>query len=239
MKKNKNTAFTLIELSIVLVIIALLVGGIMAGRTLYRQSLILSVGVDSQRYAQAALTFQQKYGALPGDFANATSYWSSSFNGDGNGKINYDTAEQLYAWNQLANAQLIQGTYTGVAGANSAWEHIIGTNCPASKIKNGGFGINYIGVRNSSDTTWFTGNYGHAIIFGGYVSGDTVGSAVLAGAEALAIDKKFDDALPATGNIVTFKSSSPTCATTTTPSTAGYNTTGTGEVCAVAYITGF
>src|ERR1700733_6686144 len=76
--KKTNSGFTLIELSIVIVIIGLLVGGILLGKSLVRQAQISSAMSDEQKYVQAVGAFQQKYGALPGDFATATSYWTAA-----------------------------------------------------------------------------------------------------------------------------------------------------------------
>ena len=47
---NRTTGFTLIELSIVLVIIGLVIGGIMVGRSMIRSSKIKSIGTDLERF---------------------------------------------------------------------------------------------------------------------------------------------------------------------------------------------
>lgn len=82
---TKKRGFTLIELSIVLVIIGLIVGGVMVGQNLMFASQIHQQVKQLQEYSQAYSTFQLKYNCIPGDCRNATDYFSSSTNGNGNG----------------------------------------------------------------------------------------------------------------------------------------------------------
>lgn len=74
-RTSKRSGFTLVELSVVLVIISLLVGAIIAGTTLIRAARVKSVTSDKEAYQNAMLAFRDKYSALPGDMANATDIW--------------------------------------------------------------------------------------------------------------------------------------------------------------------
>ena len=67
--------FSLVELSIVLVILGLLTGGILAGKSLIRASELRSVATEYQRWVTATYTFREKYMDLPGDFRDATRVW--------------------------------------------------------------------------------------------------------------------------------------------------------------------
>ena len=67
--------FSLVELSIVLVILGLLTGGILAGQSLVRASELRAVSSEYQRYATAMHAFRDKYFAIPGDMTNATKFW--------------------------------------------------------------------------------------------------------------------------------------------------------------------
>lgn len=65
----KNKGFTLIELSIVLVIIGLIVGGILIGRDMIRAAEIRSLISEKNQYIVATNNFRNKYNAMPGDIA--------------------------------------------------------------------------------------------------------------------------------------------------------------------------
>jgi prepilin-type N-terminal cleavage/methylation domain-containing protein len=164
----KQSGFTLIELSIVLVIIALIVGTITVGSSMIRQAQIMSTSADVQTYISAVNTFQQKYNALPGDFATATTYWGTNpncatggagtgtqtCNGDGNGHIvNWaiplpplSTMEGVYAWQHLANAGMINGSFSGASTNMPYGQYQPGYNVPQSKLNNAGFSLFYVGV---------------------------------------------------------------------------------------------
>lgn len=148
-----SRAFTLIELSIVLVILALLVGGVLAGQSLVRAAELRSVTVDLSRFKIAVGHFQDKYNAIPGDMNNATSYWGAADGGDGVGSdcgytVSTGTAtcngngneylenianiatvqlENFRFWQHLANAKLIEGQYTGTGDPSlDAWSNSYG-----------------------------------------------------------------------------------------------------------------
>jgi prepilin-type N-terminal cleavage/methylation domain-containing protein len=64
--------FTLIELSIVLVIIGLIVGGVLVGQDLIRAAYIRAQITQIEKFNAAVNTFYGKYQALPGDMNNQT-----------------------------------------------------------------------------------------------------------------------------------------------------------------------
>ncbi|KKB96358.1 hypothetical protein SZ25_00507 [Candidatus Arcanobacter lacustris] len=91
MFRSKNGGFTLIELSIVMVIIGLLIGGILVGQSLIEAANARSLVNQISSYRSALTIFSSKYGynAIPGDFNNASSFIVGANNGDGNGKVGY------------------------------------------------------------------------------------------------------------------------------------------------------
>lgn len=259
-----RSGFTLLEMSIVLVIIGLLAASILVGQTLIRQAKINSAMSDAQHYISAVNQFRDKYGSLPGDMGNATTYWgtnaggcppangyavygSATCNGDGNSQIasgNLSTAvnynEAFLFWQHLADAGLIQGTYTGASGgplgnAQAYW-YIFGLNAPESRLSSMGFGIQYAGVQNGA-SIYYAGNYGHVFQLGrlpGNFGGEPAGP-VLYAAEAASFDMKYDDGLPGTGNVRIFSFLS-SCASSATQYNAASTTLPT---CAMVLITGF
>lgn len=127
--------FTLIELSIVLVIIGLIVGGVLIGRDLINSATIRSQISQIEKYNTAANTFKLKYGGLPGDLlaTDAASLGFFKFAsgpaagwGDGNGAITTTNStgdafcrdEVLIFWRHLVDAKLIEGSYSANVGTN-------------------------------------------------------------------------------------------------------------------------
>src|SRR4051812_28937287 len=78
--RDLRAGFTLVELSIVLVILGLLVGGVLTGQSLIRAAELRAITTEQNRYVTATHTFRDKYFALPGDMTNATAYWGTSGN---------------------------------------------------------------------------------------------------------------------------------------------------------------
>ncbi len=73
-----TNGFSLVELSIVLVILGLLTGGILSGQNLIRAAELRAVTTEFSAYQTAVMTFKDKYFALPGDMRNATDFWGSA-----------------------------------------------------------------------------------------------------------------------------------------------------------------
>jgi len=238
--------FTLIELSIVLVIIGLIVGGVLLGQSLIRAAQIQSVTADVTTYSHAIQLFREKYNSLPGDMANATSYWgansgsaaqctvpwysaptssTSTCNGNGDGHINggYGTSgasgnnitdEQFLMWQHLANAGMIQGSFTGqdngIPGDPSftAAAPARGADVPLSKVPGG-----YYAVATNLDwwgpngATWVYPwtSVNHIISFMGNAGPPLTAS------EALSVDTKIDDGRPGTGSVKTARTGSQGC----------------------------
>lgn len=248
-----QSAFSLVELSIVLVILGLLVGGVLSGQSLIRAAELRSTIADTQRYITAVQTFRDKYFAMPGDMTNATAFWgvragtgsdvtchqtinstTGTCNGNGDGNIDYiagDSAsfgERFAAWQHLARAGLIEGSYTGASGSASALVNVAGANVPRGKMANSIFTFGYIGGTVSGDANIFDGNYGN--LLGNY----SAVSPPLKPEDAWNIDTKLDDGRPATGAFFTWKSTStwgPGCATTDVVSTAAYALTTSTPLC--------
>lgn len=111
-----QSGFSLVELSIVLVILGLLTGGILGGQALIRAAELRTAMSDYSRYTAAVMSFREKYFALPGDMTNATAFWGDNntvcpdagiTNGtpgtcNGNGDSNWGSqTEQFLVWQHL------------------------------------------------------------------------------------------------------------------------------------------
>jgi len=238
--------FTLVELSIVLVIVGLILGGILTARTLLRSAEIRNTMAQANSYIAATSAFRNKYDAWPGDMRNATRYWGiaagatgndatcraasttgqATCNGNGDGKVwtadsGVTNSEIFHAWKQLANEGLIEGSYTGVAGASGVVHSIVGTNIPGGAMKDSGYAFWYT-AEGVVDTDWFPTQDGNMIFVGEETAGSFPIDPLFTTPQAKAIDDKLDDGRPGLGAVRTFKSNA-NCVTTTSPSTATYN----------------
>jgi prepilin-type N-terminal cleavage/methylation domain-containing protein len=74
--------FTLVELSIVLVILGLLAGGVLAGQSLIRAAELRSVTTQLEQYSTAIYAFRDRYFAIPGDEEFARRAWHAVIDGD-------------------------------------------------------------------------------------------------------------------------------------------------------------
>ncbi len=205
--KQKNSGFTLVELSIVLVIIGLLVGGILAGADLIKAAKLNKIINERQQIMTALNTFYLKYNCIPGDCYNISTYLSGETNGDGseilNTPANGAVGEVYTAWKQLAAAGLYPGNYTGAdaGGAHAYGNSVAGVNVPASKaISRTGYSFVYYGVL-SGNASYYNGSFNNMIWFGSDVGGYYTSSGALKPVDAYNIDKKIDDGIPGTGKV--------------------------------------
>jgi len=243
--------FSLVELSIVLVILGLLTGGILAGQSLIRASELRSVTTDFNRYMAATQTFRDKYFALPGDLNNATSFWGTSPGGcpgnsttpasdartcDGNSNGIINALEAYRYWQHLANAGLIEGTYTGVSGgAVTTYTSLIGTNVPSSKLSNAAFSTWTRDSTNAGNTNEFAGEHGNLYFFGGAIADGITAGAVLRPEETWNIDTKMDDGRPGYGKVLGYRISTCTNAGTPTTFDADYQLSSNAITCSIMF----
>lgn len=229
----RKEAFTLVEMSLVIAVIGLLVGAIVAGQTMVHQAELRDVYARAHKFMVAGQTFQDKYGAIPGDYSNANANWSSAQSGNGDGVITMTgsantAAENFQFWKHLALAGLIEGSYSGASGPNGGRDGRPGTNEPKGRIANSGYGIENEGVISGGGNTWFwDSNLTLEMTFGTMVpTGNEPSDGVaLTPEEAYAIDSKYDDGRPGYGSIITIRPAGAwaNCVTSNTQTVAAYN----------------
>lgn len=219
-----ESGFSLIELAVVLVVIGLIIGGVATGQSLIKAGEIRSVLRDLQRYQTATHTFYDRYNSLPGDMANATSYWGAQDGGDGLGAdctaASSSTAttcngsgdnhigesasyyyEDFRFWQHLANAQMVEGSFTGVTGGGGSQHCVIGTNCPKSRITGTGFSVQYY---STADASFLGSIKGNLMFYGTQTAASFTNGAALLPADAWNIDVKIDDGFPGYGDLQQF-----------------------------------
>ena len=210
---SKLAAFTLVEVAVVLVIIGLLVGGVLAGQDLIKNSEMRATITELEQYNAGSATFISRYGGIPGDLlsrkAQQLNFASAGTDGtvgrgNNNGILENGAvaAHQIGAggentlfWVHLAEAQFIPGQFvtadgslpTAVTGNANVMLYL-----PTSKLRDNadyhayGFnGKNYYYMAAITDIAATTGFL-------------TDGPA-LSPLEAEYIDGKMDDGFPFTG----------------------------------------
>lgn len=253
-------AFSLVELSIVLVILGLLTGGILAGQSLIRAAELRSIVSDYQRYTSARQAFRDKYMAIPGDMANATRFWSrlngnadcvsnsaasiatpGTCDGNGDGVINdggssNQSTEAFQFWRQLALAGMIEGSYTGIAGSVNGTDYDFGTNAPRAKINVAGWGSTYAQNTGGGIPSVYRRNYLNALTIGSD-DGGWADAQFLRTEEAWNIDTKLDDSIPGIGRVQAWPAANGcTLAVDNADFTAGYNLSNTSSnICSLIF----
>ena len=214
-----------------LVIIGLIIGGILVGQDLINAAAIRAQIAQIDKYNTAVRTFQIKFNALPGDMnaATATAFGFAARGnfageGDGNGVIegvlsdapgqNYGyyltTGEEAMFWVDLSQAGLIEGSFTTASANTLPGSDIpssgLGLYMPEAKLGRGNYVYVWSGGWNMIATVVGDGN--------NYFGIQAFGSLFLRGVppapvrltmsvqQAYNIDKKLDDGLPMSGNVM-------------------------------------
>lgn len=204
-----NRGFTLVEMSIVLVIIGLIVGGVLVGQDLVKAAQIRAVVTQLQQYDAAINTFRGKYDGFPGDISKADKFGlgatNGSQNGDGNGRLDDgQTAVSIAAsfdqelswfWLHLSNANMVPGQFDGQTAGSIAAD----AQFPATKLKKGGV----IAISEGATNVWVVGT--EADLLGdNFTTGAGILGNNLTPTEAFGIDNKLDDGITNTGQVLVF-----------------------------------
>jgi len=123
---RNSKGFTLIEIAIVLVIIGLLLGGVLKGQELITGARVRNLISQQEGIKAAFFGFQDRYRALPGDYAAAATNINCTGGcpaGDGNGRIENTNAagshEEIFAWTQLTAAGFLNGSYAATSSTSA------------------------------------------------------------------------------------------------------------------------
>lgn len=186
------SGFTLVELSIVIVIIGLIIAGITAGQSLVKTSQLRSNGSKLIQYESAIIQFKYQYLAFPGDMKNATSYWGGvTADGDGNKLIN-NTGEDTRSIQHLTLAGLISdNNNNGTAYYNIALNRCIMIQQHGAAIySTPGNNFNAISLLSKNCASWDGG---------------------VSTIEGQNYDTKYDDGIPTSGKLVVFSVTTNDC----------------------------
>lgn len=204
MGKVTPSGFSLVELSVVLVIIGLLTGVLVTAQQMIESAKGKAVLGEMNDMLQALDAFQARYHYRPGDVLAAEKYFTGDalptgtgdFSQLGNSRID-TTAEREIMWPQLFQGGMIKSNITRVANPDTT-TRVIGVNRPASTVTGGGW--------TWLDSYTLSGNdYYNVLRFGavqGANGGEYLEKPVLSLANHRYIDSKVDeDNTPLTGKI--------------------------------------
>lgn len=214
--------FTLIEMSIVLVIIGLIIGGILKGQEIIESSRQKNVITQIDSVRSSINTFADKYNALPGDYPLAVTRISAALtDGGGNGIVgtgthttstlmDADTAvagENLHFWNHLGAAQLVGGTTVG--GTTTGFGEL--NALPAVAVPGAGMTMVYGTHENNTNASKQT-HWGRVHKAAGTAIAQGATSGAFTGKRMNEIDIKVDDGNAANGNLRVGDAPPTTCA---------------------------
>lgn len=204
---RKQQGFTLVELSIVIVIISLIIAGVTAGQSLVKASQLRSIITDVQSIQASVNAFKLQYNTLPGDMPNASAYWTCpnnssdnlNCNGNGNKQIDYGTGgngggyfnnEIFRSWQHLKLAGVLPNIKADGLGNNAD-----STLLPVGRLSNSVYFMAY------RPTQYFQ-RAANALVLAGY-GGNAIGNGVdnLTPIMAQSIDAKMDDGVANKGKM--------------------------------------
>lgn len=213
--------FTIIELSIVLVIIGFIIGGVLVAQDLIAAGKIRAQITQISQIDTAANSFRAKFNGVPGDYnspasiINGVTGNNSATVGEGNGNGYIESSgvtfylglagepvmffAELSATGNVFNIPITTTSFSANAGT---WT--VNTALPPSPLGGG----NYIGIQSIPPAEGVSfpplGNYYLIGEFAGANNGAGEPGTTAAGltvSQALALDAKLDDGFPTTGNV--------------------------------------
>ncbi len=225
--------FSLVELSIVIIIIGLLFVGVSAGSSLIQQAKLRTIFSDISQIQRSVQTFKVAYDYLPGDFPGAGILWgaacggnspaSSGCNGDGDGVVgNYgettavpsysgyttkeSTTETFRFWQHMQLAEIMDRSFTGEPSASNC----LASGTPSCSTDENSYELKYkdgilVNILDSRKDNFYINNYGY-----NYFAFKTGGVLEYQSSfpeftarDTYNIDKKLDDGGPRSGRMQT------------------------------------
>ncbi len=206
---QKKPAFSLIELSIVLIIIGFLVAAILGGKSLIKSYQLRSIVSEAKALAISVNSFYSQYGAYPGDYTGTI---GGAASGNGDEKINYCAAsgcaasdsEGRNAWIMLKGVGMLEASAIGATSPTGTdTPTIFGPSgfAPASLVQGSGWEIDYRSS-DSQNVVVLTGTpLAAASPANTLVNGSSLASPAITVSDALSIDSKIDDGVANTGRV--------------------------------------
>lgn len=203
---SRTSGFTLLELSIVLVIIGLLAGGVLVGQDLIKAAELRATTAQYEKFKTALNVFNVKYNGMPGDLyyrnAQRFGFFSTGLDGtvglgDGNRVLEdpdqsqgVQSGEPLIFWRHLTDAALVEGRFGATLNNGGDPDGtVVEDHVPTAKLGGG----NYFMTYSDGYTNYF-------LITGlNSMAADYTAINRITPNEAYNLDQKLDDGLPISG----------------------------------------
>lgn len=232
-----RAAFSLLELSVAILIIGILLASVATTNKLLVQAELKNIYSELTKFESASQTFRTIHGEWPGDHPGAEAFYGASEtnNGDGDGFVKGSgTDEEFLFWQHMALEGLIEGSFTG-AGATGD-QAVVGTNVPGAEArKDLGFGIRYGIIGGAGHFKPWDSIYRTFLVGGAFRSGLDMTNSGLTGREMYLLDNKFDDGLSTSGKINGVSGADGGAGTNCEDGTSTYNAANTDKVCVIVY----
>lgn len=203
--KTKN-AFSLIELSIVLIIIGLLVAGITGGASLIKSAELRSLMSEIRNYQTAVNAYYTATGELPGT----------------GGASSMDFVKSCLAWAKLADEGIIDAKPSSITGSAGSFTCVdlsdtktfANTNSPESKLKGGLYALGY-NTDMGENVIFIVASGEKPATLTAAKNTDTVAKTTVSSVsrkDAKFLDEKMDNGVIDSGKIYSFSGGTATCA---------------------------
>ena len=216
--------FSLVELSIVIIIIGLLFVGVSAGSSLIQQAKLRTIMNEMRMIETAIKTFVVAYNDLPGDMPNAYDMWGddcgpnslagAGCNGNDNGVIGATISnglrpsitERYRFWQHMQLAEIMDRSFTGEPSASNC----LASGTPSCSTDENSYELKYkdgilVNILDSRKDNYYINNYGYnyfAFKTGGVLEYQSSFPEFTA-RDTYNIDKKLDDGGPRSGRMQT------------------------------------
>lgn len=129
--EKREKGFSLVEISIVIVIIGLITAGVTSAQSIIKSSKIQAQILDFQKYKVAYNSFKEQFNALPGDFKRASDYFGVAVpNGNGNNYIDggldnvMPPSEVMLFFHHLSLAKMVPEKHEMVFHLDIGYPHL-------------------------------------------------------------------------------------------------------------------
>jgi prepilin-type N-terminal cleavage/methylation domain-containing protein len=240
--KSYNNGFTILEISIVLVIVGLLVAGVLGGQEIIKSMKINGTIAQMNEITAAANSFKLKYDSLPGDMPDATDYWGinsdcpnqmfelpekTTCNGNGDGTLGNteNPSERSFFWHHLSNSDMFNNILLNIESffyaAKSSYNEKVFISATTGMHE-------YVRPELRQDViTYFLATQE------GVEEYINLGWSAFTPEDAKTLDSKIDDSMPTTGNVSTENLYGPSSACINSTNPIDYDINNDSNKCAL------